>query len=352
MSDNKVPTVARLFNECDDDNTDLTLIDKYIIRCCTKKEDINTLFQYGSCPNDNMMYMTTLHVACYKGHHEIVNRLLEINNRFEVPINVNAISYIGDATPLYLACEQNCPLTVRALLQHPNIAINKSNFYGITPLHIACCRNRKEIVMELLKHPTIQVTVKHKSSGNIPLLEACRTNKDSTDIIQLLLDHQQQKFQNLQLNATNHSNKTPLHFACLHGNITAVIQLLSDHATMIDINATDRYGNTPLHDACSSSFYLQEEMSLTKEYHFNKEKICIIKNLLKEPSIRIYKKNKKNETPIDMCKHKPRSTASYTLNISLQKQFHEGIIQLFEDYYMEQRWQIYYFLIKSSLTKI
>lgn len=166
----------------------------------------------------------------------------------------------------------------------------------------------------------------------------------------MMLGHQQQQFQNEQFNATNNKGQTPFHVACLHCNSVAVIQLLLEYSTIIDNNATDNYGNTPLHYACSS-YDLYEEYDIDySNYHPNIERISIIKKLLEQPWINIYKKNDDGITPVDMCKYiHPREPFKFRNYV--KKQLHNEIIELFEDHYIQRRWQIYCFLMKSLLIK-
>lgn len=194
MSNDIVSAVQRLFDECQRNGPELNRIDEYINECRTKNEDMNILLK-DPLLNDNL---TPLHVACRKGHFEIVERLLDSKNNFRFSVNVNAIDKYYKTALHYSCnakvCERKCPLTVRILLQHPNIEVNKVNGYGSTPLHFACeSKNNKTntaIVMELLKHPDIQVAVKN-NYGSIPLHAACSHRfEETSDIIQMLIRHQ------------------------------------------------------------------------------------------------------------------------------------------------------------------
>lgn len=279
MSDD-VSAVRSLFDECYKSIPDMIKIDECIIRCCNKEEDINTLFEDTMSP---------LHNACFWGHYEIVKRLVEKSDNFKYPVDVNAISGRLDCTPLEMACLREHPLTVRALLLHPNIEINRVDSLQRTPLDLACCmcytEIRKEVVIELLKHPNVNSNVK------------------------------------------NYMGATPLHIACLNNGSAAVVQLLLNHGTINDINATDIDGNTPLHNA---------------SYYFSKDKVNIIRNLLTQPLILINMKNKNNETPLEIVK-KRLNVGGYYHNYQIIIE----IIQLIEDYQNKQRWQSFYFFLMN-----
>lgn len=331
-------------------NPDITKTDEYIHRCCNNMEDINTLFDKTPSLFDKTPWnLTLLHMACIKGHHKIIRKLFleSSNNNFKYPIDVNLIFYFNGQTPLHYVCSKDDPITVCTLLQHPYIEVDKGDDDKSAPLHVACLFNRKANVIELLKHTNIQVIARDKFHY-IPLHIACHRRNDDTDIIQILLGYQQQQFRNVQLNAINNRNQTPFLLACLFCNSVAVVHLLLEHAAIIDINATDNVGNTALHYACSSydyNLFDKEIRSNCSEYHFNDDRICIIKKLLEQPSIMIYKKNNNGQTPFDMCQQNGPQDDS--MKKQYKKQLRKQNIQLFEDYHIQRRWQIYCFLIKS-----
>lgn len=252
MSD-EILAVQLLFDECSKENPDMTKINEYVIRCCNNNEDINTRYQYdegGFCHK-----WTPLHMACTKSHYEIINKLLDPTNNFKYPIDINSSSRRDHKTPLIFACGSDyfySPLSVRRLLQHPNIDVNKAGEYKFTPLHIACFNRRIDAMIELLKHPNIQVTAKETMYGRLPLHIAC--NEDNIDIVQMLLSHQQEQFKSEQLIATNYYKESPLHIACSCNRSGAVVKLLLENSDILDINASDKSGDTPLHAACSKLY--------------------------------------------------------------------------------------------------
>lgn len=171
----------------------------------------------------------------------------------------------------------------------------------------------------------------------IPLNFACQHIMDDTDIVQMLIGHQEQKYRNEQLNALDNSHHTPLDIACSRNNYVAVVEILN-HATVIDINIKNSYGETSLLIACSKS----DRDNTT---------INIIQALPEQPSIMIHKMNMDGETSFDIIQEQvvdyPESYEYYNTNEHKQQCLIK-IIQLLHDYYIRQRWQIYCYLIESN----
>lgn len=151
----------------------------------------------------------------------------------------------------------------------------------------------------------------------------------------MLLCHQQQKQWMIvqQLNAVGNAHQTPLHVACARNNYLAVMKLLQ-YTHFINMNATDHVGNTPLHNLCTN-------------IHINNDSILIIKHLLEHQPSMIRKKNNDGKTSFDIIKEK--LTFESRFDDQKQHQYLIMIHELFEDYYIEQRWQIHCFLMKYEL---
>lgn len=267
---------------------------------------------------------TPLQIASQFGNHEVVKRLLDSRNDFQFSVDVNAYGctfYSEAKTALHYACRYNNPLTVRALLQHPNIEVNKVDGNNFTPLQTACQKQclDKEIIMELLKHPDIHLTEKD-SDGRIPLHHACQKIKEDNDIIKLLIGHQEQKHRMIQLNTTDNKLQTPLHVACALNKGIIVVYLL-EHANVIDINVKDKFVQTPLCIACSTPF-------------MNSETVCIINTLLEQRSVLIHKKNNDGKLPLEFIQQR---LDNLIWKNQVQKPYLMLILQLFDDYHMRQR---------------
>lgn len=321
---NEVFHVRSLIIECRKRDPDLNKINDHINQCRNKQEDMNTLFidyPFGK--------FTTLQVACSHGHHAIVYRLLDRRNNHKFSVDVNATNYNYYGRPVY-------PLPYQHHESFLLCQLSEAIKYYSTPLHIACYGNLKSIVTELLNHPNINLTAKDRD-GHIPLHTACRCIFKDTNIIQMLLGHQQQKHRIVQLIALEFFfNDTPLHVACSSNNCRAVVEILK-HANDIDlINVADRVGNTSLCIACS------------KKSSMNNDRVNIIKILLEQPSIMIHKKNNCNETPIDIIKR----TLCHTHYKDRKHKYLIEILQLLEDSHLQQRWRKYCFFLNYELNKM
>lgn len=206
-----------------------------------------------------------------------------------------------DRTPLHLACEQDSPELIEALLaskanpeardaqgrtplhlvngyqfEHAQMVklllaqvvdIEARDLDGQTPLHKSVRRGQKKVAKLLLAHGanleaadsmgntplhlcnyhTIDIllesganTEARNSSGNTPVHMAC--SQPNSDIyVQRLLPYQP------CLEARDCSGRTPLHLACQNRQ-DETVKLLLNHQANVD--ARDSLGRTPLHQAC------------------------------------------------------------------------------------------------------
>lgn len=333
---NELSAVQRLFDECKQDYPYLSKIDRYIKECRNKNEDMNILIQDTG---RGWAKLTILHVACRRGHYKIVERLLDIHNNYKYTVNVNtnSDSMYQEKTALHYACERKCILTVRILLQHPNIDVNKVDRTGSPPLYYSCAIDRntisKPIIMELLKHPDIKVTLKNKD-GSIPLHHACQNLiKDTHGIIQMLICHQEHKHRIEQLNVKNYFYPSMLYCACSHDNWDAVLEILK-YETDIDINVMDRAGITPLYIVCANKY-------------INRKIVNIIKLFLEKSSLLINKTNRYDGyTSYDMMQNRLKYHEH-----EHDRQYYIEILQLFEELYMKLRWIKYCYFMKYFMIQ-
>lgn len=116
--------------------------------------------------------------------------------------------------------------------------VNAQNNSGRTPIHVACDVGNEDAIEMLLDYgaaPNLQ-----DSNGNTAL-HVCAGSKS----IVLLLGRRQSSGKRLvSLEIPNHKGRTPLHEACLRGDVLAVSALLEGGALW---NATDDNGNSPVH---------------------------------------------------------------------------------------------------------
>lgn len=133
----------RLWDAADQGNTDelKTLLEEW------QGEDIINFINWLNYP-----YTTTLARACYRGHTEIVELLL---NQPTIHKSINKVNDDGNS-PLFLASARGHLEVVQLLLEQPTIksSINYRNIYGSTPYSVAGTyghkRNKEEIQALLL----------------------------------------------------------------------------------------------------------------------------------------------------------------------------------------------------------
>ena len=171
---------------------------------------------------------TALHAAAEKGFDEIVALLLawkaDVNSRDS-----------EQRTPLYLARSHKEVDILLANNADPNIATCQ----GRTLLHDACGWGQERIVRSLLlAHVDTEA---RDSSGQTPLMKACRARKNGAAVVTLLLES------GANVNAGDGAGVTPVHIACSLGDVE-LLQLLIQHGG--DVDRSDKDGERPLHKAC------------------------------------------------------------------------------------------------------
>lgn len=207
--------------------------------------------------------------ACYFGHLEILVWLSSLG----VPLD-KAVS-CGD-TPLHLACDRGHENIVEWLLSNDVPAIDAPGGGGETPLYNACGRDSAKIVSLLLERGADLYRVDGR--GETPLHNACRggsakivslllergadiyrvTNRGSSplhrafggwniEIVKLLLEQMNRNQDFRGINSLDDSKLSPLHLACERGNLELVKVLLGYGA---DINNNAPLRGTPLMVAC------------------------------------------------------------------------------------------------------
>lgn len=180
---------------------------------------------------------TPLHAAILKGHHRIVDLLLERGAAVEAPFSSFAI------TPLFLAASTGQKeIAERLLASQANV--HATNLLGVTSLHAALAFGAPtnaavkpdfKGVVKLLLARGAQVNAKGGGSGLSPLHIAAVTG--DREMIELLLAN------GADVDAKDTEGKTPMYDAALGGRKAAVELLISHKA---DVNARDHTGRTAL----------------------------------------------------------------------------------------------------------
>ena len=243
---------------------------------------------------------TPLHIACEKGHFEIVKILTNHpqcnieaeNNQKQRPLhnachsgNVDIVQCLvvekgcdvntaednwDNNTPLHIACEKGHFEIVKILTNHPQCNIEVENNRKQRPLYKACWSGNVDIVQRLVLEKGCDVTAK-SNLGNTPLHDSCE--KGHFEIVKILTNHPQ-----CNIEAKNYHTKRPLHKACQSGNVDIVHHLVVEKGC--DVTAKDGYSDSPLHDSCEKG-------------HFE-----IVKILTNHPQCNIEAENYHKERPL------------------------------------------------------
>ncbi|KAJ4268789.1 hypothetical protein NW762_002857 [Fusarium torreyae] len=213
----------------------------------------------ASIPDSNGR--TVIYCAAFTGQIGMAKLLLQ---RPDVDASV---ADNGGHTPLHAAADQrSLPLT-ELFLQRREVDAGKVDDMGMTALHIAAGHGKPEIVKLLLEQPGVSAALPD-NTGMTPLHWAVRSRdlmirpwenmmpngafveptgfrEESLELIKLLLAQH-------DVNAGVHSQMgfTPLHQACLIGDIKVAKLLLKRHD--VDVKARASHGQTPLHIAASN----------------------------------------------------------------------------------------------------
>lgn len=160
---------------------------------------------------------TALHLACAKGHADIVKVLLEWH----------AKSNIGDSeakTPLLKAVECGHDDCVKLLIDH-NAHVDAVDKSGNSGLHLAVLYNHPKIV-KLLTSKGANVNIKNKTEeGFAPLHMSIQLKRDEITRALLIAKANPDVQDNL--------GRTPLMIACYDGAITPIRMLLQFNAQTI-----------------------------------------------------------------------------------------------------------------------
>ncbi|XP_023314896.1 ankyrin-1-like [Trichogramma pretiosum] len=240
-------------------------------RCC--KNMIELLLRKDANPNlANVEGMTPLHLIRVKnnGDEDSVNMLFELSNGKYQPVQVDVQDKLGN-TPLHYAAYEFCENLMELLLRkdaNPNLA----NVEGLTPLHIVCIGNSNNIdlvnmLFELSneKYQPVQVDVQDKL-GNTPLHYAAY--EFCENLMELLLR------KDANPNLANVEGLTPLHIVCIGNSnnidlVNMLFELSNEKYQPVQVDVQDKLGNTPLHYAAYEFCENLMELLLRKDANPN-----------------------------------------------------------------------------------
>ena len=161
---------------------------------------------------------TPFHVACEKGHVELVEYLLTLKQ-----IAHNKPSHTG-GTPFYMSCQNGHKKVVSVLLADPRIDPNCPRNGGTTPFFIACQKGQVEVVSLLLADPRIDPN-EAKNTRTTPFYIACESGHK--EVVSLLLADPR-----IDPNRPRNDEATPLYHAAQDGFLEIVQSILASGREM------------------------------------------------------------------------------------------------------------------------
>lgn len=243
----------------------------------------------------NKRRQTALHIAVNKGHVGVVKTLLELG------CHPSLQDSEGD-TPLHDAISKKRDDMLTLLLDH-NADIMLTNNNGFNALHHAALRgNPSAMRILLLKLPRPWIVDEKKDDGYTALHLAALNNH--VEVAELLV-HQGQANMDLQ----NVNLQTALHLA-VERQHTQIVRLLVREGS--NLNIPDKDGDTPLHEALrhhtlSQLRQLQDVQDVGKllmglgSQGADKKSSASIACFLAGNGADLGIKNKKGQTPLDLC---------------------------------------------------
>ena len=125
------------------------------------------------------LYRAPLHVACARGHLEIVKELLAHQN-----IDVNLL--VNNFTPLHAAVSNGQLEVLRLLLADSRVNVNVQDDSGDSPLNLCCRLGAIQSLHELCRHPKVDLHLANYS-GRAPFVQALASGE--TEIATALLNY-------------------------------------------------------------------------------------------------------------------------------------------------------------------
>jgi len=104
--------------------------------------------------------------------HSLVDLLRENSD-----LDINwTVSNVFASTPLHIACDFGQAESVRVLLLHPNIEVNKEDASGATPFSLACRYGHTAVVRQMLGDERVWTDHPNKRTSAVPLRDAAANN--------------------------------------------------------------------------------------------------------------------------------------------------------------------------------
>jgi len=164
-------------------------------------------------------------------------------------IDVNARN-MGQASPFYIACQENYVKVAALLLADERVDINAKDIHGLTPFFKACQKGLKDMVSLLLADPRINVTIS-TIKATTPFNIACE--KGYYEVVSLLVNHPQ-----VDINKPNGQTITPLWFASQNGFLI-IVQLILASERHVDTQTKTVAGHAAWNNKTAAEHALFQE---------------------------------------------------------------------------------------------
>ncbi|CAB0040199.1 unnamed protein product [Trichogramma brassicae] len=221
-----------------------------------------------------------------------VRELFKIYDKF----NANYTNETG-FTHFHAACKSGCDEIVKKFLelgQDPNCIVRET---GDSALHLALRHKPREVVQLLLRSHADPNWANKK--GLTPLHIICRNSNDSDDIVNMLFELSDDKYQPMSINAQEKKfSNTPLHLALRYRNKKIVELLLKRGANP---NLANAQGIRPLHCA----IYSMIDKDLTEKF------FEMFGNI--EQTVQVDVRDKWGRTPLHLALSKSKKKAAESL---------------------------------------
>ena len=219
----------------------------------------------------NSKGQTALHIACSKGHSNVV-RMLMFESYYIYGLDPHLVDSDGK-TVLHYAAQNGMADIVIPLVNGHGCDVECTDNSKQTPLHLACGSGGSEVVRMLVAECKADLKALNEDN-NTPLQTAALCGQ--TDVVLCILN----EF-GIDADIKRIDGKSLLHLACCQGHTELAKALLSQYN--LDLMSRDNDGNTPLHDAAQ---------------HGRKE---LVKIFITEFSCPVDCKNNSQQTPLHLA---------------------------------------------------
>ena len=186
--------------------------------------------------------VSPLHVACKKGNLSLVRTLIrdyhaDLNDRVDYSEKHFTLALENDGkTPFKLALDNwrdEVMLVLMSEFGYDPTNIKDRN--DVSPLHVACKKGNLSLVRTLICHYHADLN-DEDIFGRTPFTLALENERDEVMLVLI------SEFGYDPTNIKDRNGVSPLHIACMNGNLSLVRTLIHDYHA--DLNDQDHFGNT------------------------------------------------------------------------------------------------------------